>query len=114
MNMQVVFAVTIWRCYSMKRLLIPIVGLLAVACSNSGGDEGTTTGATTPPTATADANATGFAMVSSVAGANCMPCHNAKNHAGGLSLASYADLMKGGDDGVVVKAGDPDNSLLVQ
>jgi len=43
-----------------------------------------------------------------------MPCHNALKHRGGLTLANYAGAMKGGDDGVVIKAGDPDNSLLIK
>jgi cytochrome c551/c552 len=98
----------------MKRFLIPLVGLLVVACSK-GGDTGTTGTTTTASTTGATAsNAAGFAGVSDVFNHNCMPCHNAAKHRGGLSLASYADAMKGGDDGVVIKAGDPDNSLLVK
>jgi mono/diheme cytochrome c family protein len=42
---------------------------------------------------------------------SCTGCHGAN---GGLSVASYADLMKGGKDGAVVKAGDADGSLLIQ
>jgi hypothetical protein len=45
--------------------------------------------------------------------ANCSPCHITASTAG-LSLASYASIMKGGKDGVVIKPGDPDNSLLIQ
>src|SRR5205807_861393 len=33
---------------------------------------------------------------------------------GGLRLDSGESLRRGGDDGPVVKAGDPDNSLLIQ
>ena len=43
-----------------------------------------------------------------------MPCHGAQRHKGGLSLADYAGVTKGGDDGPVVKAGDADNSLLIK
>ncbi len=43
--------------------------------------------------------------------ANCTACHGAS---GGLSLATYADAMKGGTSGVVIVPGDPNGSLLVQ
>ena len=100
----------------MKKLLFPflaIATIVAVGCS--GGEEAPKAdGAAPPTTAATDANATGFAAVAQIASANCMPCHNEKSRAGGLALTSYADVMKGGEDGAVVKAGDPDNSLLVK
>ena len=40
-------------------------------------------------------------------------CHSCHGDAGGLSTRSHAELMRGGDLGRVVKAGDPDGSLLV-
>jgi formate dehydrogenase gamma subunit len=40
----------------------------------------------------------------------CGACHGTS---GGLSVASYADLMKGGAAGAVIKPGDPDASALV-
>ena len=43
--------------------------------------------------------------------ANCTGCHGSS---GGLKLSNYADAMKGGTDGVVIKPGDPNGSLLVQ
>jgi cytochrome c551/c552 len=106
----------------MNKLFIPLiglVGLVSIACNSGTSDTGTstTTGttsaapATTGATAAAGAN---FASVASIATTNCMPCHAADKHKGGVSLASYADVMKGGDDGPIVKAGDPDNSVLVK
>jgi cytochrome b subunit of formate dehydrogenase len=41
----------------------------------------------------------------------CSACHGGS---GGLTVTSYADLMKGGKDGPVIIPGDPDNSLIVQ
>lgn len=43
--------------------------------------------------------------------ANCTACHGA---AGGLSLKTYADAMKGGTNGPAIVPGDPNGSLLVQ
>lgn len=43
-----------------------------------------------------------------------MPCHSAEKHRAGLNLTSYADIMKGGEHGPGVKAGDPDNSVIVK
>jgi cytochrome b subunit of formate dehydrogenase/mono/diheme cytochrome c family protein len=42
---------------------------------------------------------------------NCTACHGSM---GGLSLATYADAMKGGTNGAVIISGNPDGSLLVQ
>lgn len=106
----------------MKKLFIPCVSLLAIglfACSCSGGEDTsatntTTTGAAPATTAGTGATAANFAAVASIAGANCMPCHNEKNHKGGVALTSYANVMKGGEAGAIVKAGDPDNSIIVK
>lgn len=110
----------------MKRILLPLAALMVVACNsgeNAGTDAGTTTtggtaanttGATTNEGTPATGNAVGFTAVAELAGKNCMPCHSAEKHAGGLSLASYADVMKGGEHGAAVKPGDPDSSLLVK
>ncbi len=46
--------------------------------------------------------------------ANCVECHGPKKDKGGLRLDSKAGFTKGGDTGAVVKAGEPDKSLLVQ
>ncbi|MEP7243858.1 MAG: c-type cytochrome domain-containing protein [Gammaproteobacteria bacterium] len=44
----------------------------------------------------------------------CSSCHNDGKKKGGLSLARYATLMKGGEHGPVVVAGDTKNSDLVR
>ena len=41
----------------------------------------------------------------------CTGCHGGS---GGLTLSSYDELMKGGNSGAVIKAGDAPNSLLIQ
>jgi mono/diheme cytochrome c family protein len=43
--------------------------------------------------------------------ASCTLCHGSS---GGLSLASYDDLMLGGDNAPAIEAGNADDSLLVQ
>lgn len=42
----------------------------------------------------------------------CLGCHNAQRKSGGLSVATYYDLMKGGDSGEVIIPGDMENSRL--
>ena len=44
---------------------------------------------------------------------NCISCH-ISGHSSGLNLTSYAEMIKGGNSGVVVKAGDSANSLVIQ
>jgi uncharacterized membrane protein len=42
----------------------------------------------------------------------CSNCHNAEKRKGKLRLDSFENLMRGGKDGIVVKAGDPKHSEL--
>jgi uncharacterized membrane protein len=42
----------------------------------------------------------------------CSNCHNSSKTSGGLSLASYESLMKGGNKGAVIKSGNPAGSDL--
>lgn len=44
---------------------------------------------------------------------NCIRCHNAIDHKGGLRMDTYGALMRGGKDGAVIRPGDPGHSLLV-
>jgi mono/diheme cytochrome c family protein len=53
------------------------------------------------------------ANIKSLFDAKCAVCHG-KVASSGLNVTTYADLMKGGDNGAVIIAGDPDNSKLVQ
>jgi uncharacterized membrane protein len=46
--------------------------------------------------------------------ANCVACHGESKNSGGLRLYSYDLLIKGGHDGPVIVAGQPDKSLLFQ
>jgi len=45
--------------------------------------------------------------------ASCMGCHTPEKKKGGLDMTSYALLAKGGKEGVVFVAGQPDKSKLV-
>ena len=44
---------------------------------------------------------------------HCLRCHGKKSQRGGLSLATAADLLAGGDSGPVVAADKPSESLLL-
>ncbi len=44
---------------------------------------------------------------------NCLSCHNQDKRSGGLSLATYADILEGGKDGPVVKPGKSADSRLI-
>jgi mono/diheme cytochrome c family protein len=45
---------------------------------------------------------------------NCISCHGPKKQQGGLRLDSRSAALKGGDSGLIVVAGKPDESLLVK
>src|SRR5689334_15833226 len=44
---------------------------------------------------------------------HCLECHNAERRRGGLSLATYADALEGGRNGVVIRPGAGARSLLI-
>ncbi|MEY2408719.1 MAG: hypothetical protein QOF48_1389 [Verrucomicrobiota bacterium] len=46
--------------------------------------------------------------------ANCLSCHNAEKHKGGLQLTSRSAALKGGDNGPVIAPGSPDKSILIK
>ena len=46
---------------------------------------------------------------------SCIKCHGGSDgEKGGLNLKTHENVMKGGEDGAVVVAGDADNSLLIE
>jgi mono/diheme cytochrome c family protein len=70
-----------------------------------------------PPAAAstpAGAPLTGYAAVQDVFTKNCVGCHGAGRPKAGIQLTDYAAAMKGGREGAVVVAGDPDGSLLIK
>jgi cytochrome c5 len=46
--------------------------------------------------------------------AACTACHNTASPLASLDLSTFAGVMKGGKDGVIVVPGDPANSLLIK
>jgi len=48
-----------------------------------------------------------------VLGRHCENCHGDQEQHGGLRLDNYDNLMRGGDSGPVIIAGDPRGSLLI-
>ena len=45
---------------------------------------------------------------------SCISCHKPEKHKGGLRMDSYAELMRGGDDGPAVVPGDGKGSEIVR
>ena len=44
---------------------------------------------------------------------NCLECHSQDKRKGGLSLATYGDVLDGGKDGAVVRPGRSSSSLMI-
>lgn len=44
---------------------------------------------------------------------HCLGCHSAEKRSGGLSLATYADIIDGGRSGAVVRPSNSANSLII-
>lgn len=55
-----------------------------------------------------------FFRATSVLQQSCLQCHNAKDKAGGLSLANLDDIRRGGDSGSVVDESSPKESRLIE
>jgi cytochrome c len=55
-----------------------------------------------------------YAEVQKVLNANCVKCHGGKRPKGGINLTSYAGVLAGGEDGPIVKAGSPNDSVLIK
>ena len=52
-------------------------------------------------------------QVKPILAANCLECHSAEKRKGGLSLATYEDVLDGGRSGAVVRPGHAGSSLLL-
>jgi Planctomycete cytochrome C len=52
--------------------------------------------------------------VHAILAARCLMCHSQEKRSGGLSLATYRDVLEGGRGGAAVKPGDSKASLLMR
>lgn len=64
-------------------------------------------------TAATAQNAPTWTEVGPIFAANCTGCHGSGGRAG-LNLSTYATAIAGSNNGAVLLAGDPNNSLLVK
>jgi mono/diheme cytochrome c family protein len=62
--------------------------------------------------ATAADSSSPESQVAVVLARNCLECHNASDHKGGLDLTRREKALAGGDGGPVLQAGEPDKSPL--
>jgi hypothetical protein len=51
--------------------------------------------------------------VKAIIAENCLECHSQDKRKGGLSLATYGDVLEGGKDGAVVRPGSSARSLII-
>ena len=68
----------------------------------------------TKPKAKAKPAVVKFAEAEKVFAASCIRCHGAGLPRGGIDLTTAASINKGGEDGPILVAGDPANSLLIK
>jgi mono/diheme cytochrome c family protein len=94
-------------------LWIACLAAFAIGCSKS--EEPAPTPPATSSTGTTGATAsTGeFAPVEAIFAKNCVGCHGAAGGKGGINLTTAEGVNKGGEDGPIVTAGDPDKSKIV-
>lgn len=91
------------------------LAILVAGCS--GGDSGKDTGGGDAPTKTVE-NGSGsagtgqFAGVQAILLPKCGMCHG-QNGKEGIDVRTYDSLLKGGEHGAIVVAGEPENSKLI-
>lgn len=108
-------------------LFAACVAVFCVGCSGSSTPEatdekpvaGSGTGETPKPD---EGNATGggeaaggeatFAEVAAIFNESCVKCHSGPGAKGAIDLSTYDGVMKGGEDGAIVTAGDVEKSKL--
>jgi mono/diheme cytochrome c family protein len=86
-------------------LSLSLALLIAIGCSSSG--DGKKAENATP-------NESSYAKVQAVLDKSCVGCHGEKNPKGGIDLRNHEVVMKGGEEGAIVVAGDPAKSVLVK
>lgn len=72
------------------------------------------TPAPNPAPAPVVGNPTYDANIAPIFTSKCSACHNSTTLAGGMDLTTYAGVMKGSKNGIVITPGDSDDSKLVQ
>ena len=93
-----------------KKLIIPasllaVITLFALAPHGSAAQGKTKKG---------KATAVKFAQVEKILSANCIGCHGDNRPRDGIDLRTQASVLKGGEDGPIVKVGKPADSVLVK
>src|SRR5436190_22824736 len=53
-------------------------------------------------------------QVHAILAAKCITCHSQEKRSGGLSLATYQDVLNGGRSGAVLRPGNGSASLIIQ
>jgi mono/diheme cytochrome c family protein len=72
-----------------------------------------TTRAAAPPAARPAAMVDYEREIRPILSENCLECHSQDKRKGGLSLATYGDVLDGGKDGAVVRPGRSSHSMMI-
>lgn len=102
----------------MKKLSILLAAAILGGCS--GGNGSATNNNANPPASPPGKSASaaaddlkGYAAIQAVFNANCTKCHSGAQARQGIDLSSYEGAIKGGNEGVVIKPGDPAGSKMI-
>ena len=104
------------RLLTMGGLVLGLGAMLAAGCQG-GSEEKTETppadGGAKQESPTASGSGAAFATIQPLLQQRCAACHTGPGAKEGVDLSSHDAVMKGGREGAIVVAGDPDKSLLV-
>ena len=94
-------------------LFLPCLALFVVGCSSAPKEPEAGTPAAEPTASAPEAAMVAFADIQPILQKNCLACHS-ENGKEGIDMRTYESLMKGGEPGLVVKAGDGAGSMIVK
>ncbi|MCB8932626.1 MAG: c-type cytochrome [Fimbriimonadaceae bacterium] len=105
-----------------RTVFLALSAVIFLAGCGSGSDNAPAPDTSTTPNETSaaapapegGATMASYAEVQAIFDKSCVQCHGAGSPKEGIDLRSYESVMKGGDEGPVVVAGDPSGSLLVK
>ncbi len=98
----------------MKPLAFAAFFVVIAALGCKGSEEASSTGTPSTPPATTGTPAATFASAKDVLATNCLGCHSGAGAKEGIDYSSYETIMKGGEGGPVVVAGDPAGSMVIK
>ena len=98
----------------MQRIALYAFAVMGLCVGCSSGSDAPVEGVKPSADNTAPTTTVAYSEIQAIFDKNCVGCHGTDQPKEGYSFVSHESLMKGGEDGPAMVAGDPEKSLIVQ